>query len=304
MKAFVGKALLFCLLIFASDRGLSALLTLGLNDYFGLDKPAQVLCVGHSHTMLGIDGELLEKELGVPVAKFAVNGANVSDRLAMLKHYFEVDRPNIKVVVYDVDDHIFNNDGLSSNSYRLFFPFMDSDNMRDYIAGFADDDELMTRRSLKTLRFNGITFSLALRGLLGVHQSVKAGVVNVEEVKRAVDEGRATPIVMSDTNLRLLEETIGFLHKKDVAVVFAYIPTIDLLNHVEENMHRDIVKCFEKLATEQGVFFHNYNRKYESRHELFYDMTHLNSTGQGVITKELLSDVSILLNANLGDSYQ
>ena len=74
----------------------------GLERYVGLDRNATILCVGHSRTVLGIDDRQLERELGVSVAKYVLNGVNARDRLAMIRHYFVKYPKSVKVVVYDV----------------------------------------------------------------------------------------------------------------------------------------------------------------------------------------------------------
>lgn len=59
LPAFLKRAAGFLLVIFLLDYGICAFLDVGLRRYFGLDKPAQVVCVGHSRTILGIDETLL-----------------------------------------------------------------------------------------------------------------------------------------------------------------------------------------------------------------------------------------------------
>src|SRR4030095_15251609 len=55
LKRFVSKAMLLLVLFLALDRVAGSILLRGLERYYGMDVPAQVLCVGHSHTVLGID---------------------------------------------------------------------------------------------------------------------------------------------------------------------------------------------------------------------------------------------------------
>src|SRR5262245_53844805 len=101
LKRFIRKALLLLVLFLVLDRIAGWILLHGLERYYGMDVPAQVLCVGHSHTVLGIDKVELEQALGVPVAKFAVEGANTSDRLVMIRYYLKRQPNSVRAVVYD-----------------------------------------------------------------------------------------------------------------------------------------------------------------------------------------------------------
>ncbi len=90
---FLIKSSVFLVILFLSDQIAGGFLRMGLDRYFGLDVPARILCVGHSHSVLGIDKIALEKELHTPVSKYARQGADASDRLAMIRHYLAV-HPN------------------------------------------------------------------------------------------------------------------------------------------------------------------------------------------------------------------
>ncbi|MGN0820638.1 MAG: hypothetical protein ACI4OX_02510 [Akkermansia sp.] len=54
MRRRLLQVLLFLLLLFVLDRSTAALLRVGLQRYFGLGMPAEVLLVGHSHMMQGL----------------------------------------------------------------------------------------------------------------------------------------------------------------------------------------------------------------------------------------------------------
>jgi len=58
---FLIKSSVFLVILFLSDQIAGGFLRMGLDRYFGLDVPARILCVGHSHSVLGIDKIALEK---------------------------------------------------------------------------------------------------------------------------------------------------------------------------------------------------------------------------------------------------
>ena len=113
VKTFAFKLIVFLLILFVADRLAAMVLLDGVEKYFGLDQPAPVLLVGHSHTVLGIDKEGLEEKLGVRVAKYARQGANLRDRLAMIRQYVHKFPDSVHTIVYDVDAHLFTPKGLS-----------------------------------------------------------------------------------------------------------------------------------------------------------------------------------------------
>ena len=158
LRRFLLKAGLLLVLFVVLDRLAGWVLLRGLDRYYGLDQPAAVLCVGHSHTVLGINKVALEKTLGVPVAKFAVEGANTADRLEMIRYYFRRQPASVRAVVYDVDAHSFTSAGLSSASYTLLYPFIGDPGIRAYIRrNCASATEYWLRRLLCVTRYNELT---------------------------------------------------------------------------------------------------------------------------------------------------
>ena len=110
----------------AVDRGLGIFINEGLNRYFGLNQHSEVLLIGHSHLMLATDKAKLETALNCRISKYCREGVNVADRYQMVKQYLEsLYSDSLKIVLYGVDQFMFTGTGLSSNSYKLFYPFMD-----------------------------------------------------------------------------------------------------------------------------------------------------------------------------------
>ena len=133
IRNFLLKAIVFVFLVICIDQMISVVCRKGLDNYYNLAQPAKILCVGHSQTVLGIDKVRIEKEMGLPVAKFALEGANTADRFALIRYYFARQPNSVKAVVYDVSAHTFTSAGLSSNSYRLLFPFLENAEVREFV---------------------------------------------------------------------------------------------------------------------------------------------------------------------------
>jgi hypothetical protein len=298
MARFLLKLLLFSALILGVDRLAGTLLKHGLDRYFGFDRNAAVLLVGHSHTMLGIDAELLQRSLGMPVAKYAVNGANVFDREAMLRHYFGDHPGRVKLVVYDVDDHTFTGDGLSSNSYRLLYPYIGNADMNGYLRANAGSwGEYFSRRVLLSLRFNAAVLNLSLRGLFGVFDNFKTGSVDIPSLEKEIQTGRRPGILIDSEYLNALEETIQLVRSRGARLVFCYIPSVDLLSRMDPARHTQVVDMFQRYdRDDEGVEFYNYQETFGSRYELFSDPIHLNREGQRIFTAQLKTDLQHVLS--------
>lgn len=293
MGRFLSKLLLSLLLVAAVDRSAGAILKFGLDRYFGVDDSAEILLVGHSHTMLGIDARLLMQTLGIPVAKYAVNGANVFDRLAMLRHFLSENPDRIKLIVYDVDDRAFTGEGMSSNSYRLFYPYIDNSEMQRYLRENAGTyEEFFCRKHLWSLRFNTIDLNLALRGLMGMHDNFKAGRIDVENLQADIQGGRQVGIGFDRDYLAAFEETVRFVRSKNINLVFCYVPTIDLLSRMDPPGHNKVVDIFRNYEKkDSGVRYLDFQDKFSSRYELFADGVHLNREGKKQFTAELASQL-------------
>ncbi len=290
------KYLLFGTIFLAGDRLFSSLLARGIERCYGMDEPAEVLCIGHSHTALGIDGPGLSDHLGLRVAKFALNGANAADRLTMIKHSWETGHSNVKLIVYDVDAHTFTGQGLSLNSYALFYPFMDSPSAQAYVRQAAPFWEYWMRRIVRLTRFDLDSCNASAKGWLRVDGNFKRGTVDLARLKSNIERGEIRPISFDPECIDYVEQTLDFIASKGIRCVLLYIPTVDVLNQVEpENYDKAIAMLRSYADRYDTVTFLDYNQLFAHRHELFYDPIHLNSEGRAVVTKQLAKDLATIL---------
>jgi len=286
----------FLLLLLITDRLAAMVLRHGLDHYFGLDRDATVLCVGHSRTVLGIDDALLERELRVPVAKYAINGANTQDRLAMIRQYLDHHK-SVRVLVYDVSAFTFTDKGLSSNSYKLFYPYLDDPDMSAHIRHNATSTaEVFWRQIFATLRFDETTLALAIRGYTDVRENLKIGNVNVAATCDRIAHGETRSMAIESNNVKIFEKTLDFARSRGVRVLLAYVPTLDILSNADRPAHdRAIALLTQIAAAHDGVTFLDYNTGLESRHELFFDPIHMNAAGQAIVSQRLVGALSLEL---------
>ncbi len=87
-------------------------------------------------------------------------------------------------------------------------------------------------------------------------------------------------------------DTVDFLTSRGIKVVLVYLPTIDLLNAVDPAGQEEVIRTFREVADKNGkVRFVDYNKDYQHRHELFYDLRHLNWQGNEVVTGRVIDEV-------------
>jgi len=300
VRKLLLKMLFFVMLFVAFDHFAGSILGKGLDHYYGLAEPAGILCVGDSHTVLGIDKVRIERETGVKVAKFALEGANTLDRQALLDYYLRKCPNSVRVVIYDVSDKTFSSKGLSSNSYRLLFPFMDDPGVRKYVRENCHDwTEYWLRRFLCTPRFDESAISVAMRGYLGNWSNLKYGTVDIVRLEKDITEGRYRQILFDDANIKVFEDSVETVRNHGIPIVLLYIPTVDVINRTEPEKHRIAVEKFLTLSKkDRGVIFLDYNSEYEEQHKLFYDPIHMNPEGQKVITGRLIGDLRRILDTS------
>ena len=289
------KIILVTILFLGGDLAVSGILKKGMDHYYGMDKDAQILCVGQSHTVLGIDAQQLERELGVPVAKYATAGANTLDRQWMLQHFIE-EHPSVKVVVYDVDPRLFDSEGLSSASYTLFLPYIGNRAMSQYLKQQATWQEYYSSLILHSARFRDQTINIALRGLLGKIENKKDSRMRVDDHRNYLEREKDRKIRINPDSLKCFQESIDYLTAKGITVVLAFIPVVDLLNEIDPDGQERVVGIFRQAAAQnKDVYLLNYNRDYQHYHELFYDLRHLNKEGNSLITARLVKDLRPML---------
>lgn len=170
----------------------------GIDNYYGLNQPSEILLIGHSHLMLATDKERLEKETGMKVSKYCREGVNVTDKKVMVEHFLgSGNTDSLKYVLYGVDLATFTGTGLSQNSYMLFYPFIDDKHMGPYIKAQANTADYWLHKLVKSTRFNedGIKNS-AGRGCLNNWDNLKIKTIDVEAYRKRLSIGDVRHIQM------------------------------------------------------------------------------------------------------------
>jgi hypothetical protein len=291
VKSPITYVCFFALLFFVSDYVVHKIIQTGLEKYYGIGTDYDIAFVGHSHLMLGIEKESFEEQFGKKVSKYTIEGVNVYDRHQMINHLLDENK-NLKVVVYGVDAWMFTGSGLSQNSYRLFLPFMDNENMENYVKNEMDPSEYWQKKIIKTSRYNEQLVSGSMRGYLGVWSNLKFGTLDAQDLERRIESGDYRIIDSSERNREIFEKSIDALTNRGINVVLLYVPTVDLYNNKQSEKFDYELSYFKNLEQKNDfVTYFEYLENWESRYDLFFDPIHLNPEGQHLLTNEFLNDL-------------
>ena len=278
----------FIVSFFILDLGVNSFLRKGLKKYYGIEDNSEIALIGHSHIMLGLDKESMEKELNIKVAKYTSEGVDILNRKVMIDYLLEKN-DSIKLLIYGVDAWSFSGEGLSANSQVLFYPFLDNVNIDHYLRECVPFKDYLTRKIIKTTRYNEGLISSSFRGYLQNWDNMKSGTVNLKKVKEQIAKNKYRKINNNPLYIETLTQTIETLSLKKIKIILFYIPTLHLINEVENKKFKKNINIFEQIESDyDNVKFINFTDAYSHRYELFYDPIHLNSVGQKLVTDSLI----------------
>lgn len=290
-KKIIQNLLISAVVFFALDFSLGEIATYGIKKFYGLNLHSEILLIGHSHLMLATNKEQMEQELGMKISKFCREGADVKDRYIMSKMFLESPYSDkLRYVMYGVDLCTFTGEGLSSNSYMAFYPFMYSESMESYIKGQASPKDFYLKKFLHLYRFNDdVTKNAAIRGLRSDWSNKKHNVIDIETYKQRLANHDERSIQMNPELISMFKETIKMFTNRGIKVILVHTPTLDLLNDYEPDKFADICKWYEDYAAgDKMIEYWDFNPDYCHRHELFNDRLHVNATGQKLISSSIV----------------
>ena len=283
MKRLI-QILTFLCLLWLADWGCFVLLNRGLDRYFGLDKSADVVMVGHSHLMLALDKEKLEQELGMTVAKYCREGVNVSDRRQMLSYLLSLPASkDTRLVIYGVDPFMFTGKGLSANSYKLFYPYMDAPIMDDYIKAQSEGlSDYWIHKLVRSSRYSDALINSAIRGWMNNWANYKRGTVTPAQINAATQR----EIAFESDLVEDFSTSIQQLTNAGIRVILLDTPVVDAIRRENPATCARVSDFLRQMdESEELVEYWDMNPEFSSRYELFYDAIHLNDVGQREVTK-------------------
>lgn len=292
MRKKIISILLFIILFLSVDWVISLLLNKGIDNYFGLSQHSQVLLIGHSHLMLATNKENLEKGIGKKISKYCREGVNVQDRYVMIKQYLESPfSDSLQYVFYGVDQFMFTSAGLSKNSYKLFYPFMDSEAMNQYIKDNAKDEyDYWAHKIIRSTRYSDALINSAIRGLRNDWSNYKSGELDVTVLQKEIFKGKQRKINFEKDLMDVFEKTMQLLIERNIRVILVNSPIAQPLNEYEPEAYKQAISYFKEKTNNRLIEYWDYNPEYSNQYNLFFDPIHLNPIGQKVITDQIIQD--------------
>lgn len=290
MRKRLLHILLFLLAFVCVDRLIGWGLNVGLNRYFGLTQHSEVLFVGHSHLMLAVDKEGFEQGTATEVSKYCREGVNVADRLEMVRQFLASPySDSLKVVIYGVDQFMFTGEGLSMNSYKLFYPFMDEPHIDHYIRRSTDLYDYLTHKSICSLRYSDALLNSSIRGWAGNWENYKIGKLDVIALEKQVAQNAQRHIKFELALIESFEQTLRLLTSKGITVILVNTPIAKPLNGYEPELYSRFIQYMQrKDASSTHIIYWDLNPAFSDHYDLFFDPIHLNVEGQRVINEELV----------------
>lgn len=288
-RKYIIRFTIVLISFFLIDFGISVFLKHGLDKGMGLNEHSKILIIGHSHLMMGLDRQMMENKLECKVTKHTRAGVGISERKLMAQMFLDSEyADSLKVVVIGVDPYLFNDEGLSENSYTLFYPWMDDANVGGYIYNSTDCITYYTHKLFRTSRFGDDLIKQSVRGWKNDDRNYKTTIFSDSAFlinKTKWDR----PIIMNPKAMKTLEETIKMCTDKNIQVILLQTPILKSLTDLHKDKFSEIMAYYKELdQNNPNVHFLNMAPEYENNNALFFDPIHLNVNGQYNVTNDFI----------------
>ncbi len=290
MKHRAVKIIVFLFILFVLDRSVACFIKTGLERYYGIGQDADILLIGHSHMMKSCSKEALEKELGMKVAKYCREGVMVKDRYAMVEHFLsEQSDGSVPYVLYGVDPFMFSEGGLSLNSYKLFYPFMENPVMDDLVRSEVTEwHDYPIHKYIHSTRITDNMIYRSMRGWCGYWKSLQDGVIN----EQSWAAPRSWKRYMPEDKVILFRKTLDLLLERGCHVILVHPPLIESIEKSNPGDYRKMIDYYRELAeNDPRIDFLDYGPQFSHRRELFEDPVHVNRLGEKLMTEALIKDL-------------
>lgn len=286
------KLFLTVLLVFIVDYLGNWILMSGLNRGYGLNRHSKILIVGHSHLMMGLDRKYIEQEFKFNVTKYTRSGVDLTQRHLMIRQYVASKySDSLQVAILGVDPFSFNQEGLSANSYTVFYPFMDNKDIGEYVYANTSLIDYYGHKLFRLSRFGTDLLNESYKGWKDKDTNRKTDTLNLDEYYLQKDKW-VRNIGFDKTLQGELSCCIRELTARGIHVILLNTPTAKVLNDAQPEKYAKIIEYYNTLASKsESVDFIDYSPEYEKRLDIFFDPIHLNVKGQEEITKRLIIDI-------------
>lgn len=295
MHSKIVKSLCVIAILFGIDYTGNSILKHYCEKGFGLTHESDILMVGHSHLAMSVNTSYLSKELGYSFTKYTRSGVDMQARHAMANQYMESKyADSLKAVVFCVDASTFTAEGLSSNSYILFYPWMDNDLYNDMVYRQASLGEYIFHKIFRMSRYNQDLYATALKGFLGSEdKNLKTNGLDLEDDPSKMP---GTKIDLNPALMKELEQAIQDASRHNVKVILLQTPIAKYLLNGKDKEYAMVKDYYQSFADNNpNVYYIDFTDDISDKYDLFFNPTHLNVRGQELYTKRLCEELRAIL---------
>jgi hypothetical protein len=249
--------------------------------------------------MLSIDKELLENRTGMGVSKYTREGVIITDRKTMLMQYFATCSSIPEIVVLGIDPWLFSGEGLSRNSYKLFLPFLNQPEVKDYVsASVKSKSELLRAEIIKSTRFNALLLNASIRGYLKNWDNLKFGVVDSVRIRKEISESNFRRITFIKELIEDFSKVLDYLAEKDTKVILLNTPIWGPMVNAQPEEYLRSIRVIDSLRVIHcpSADLVDLVPRFSGSTRYFFDPIHLNPDGQNAVTEYFAEVVNVVYN--------
>lgn len=293
MNKYIIRFIIAIIVLFGLDYIIGLTLKTGLDKGMGLNEHSQILIVGHSHLMMGLDKDSLEKGLICKVTKHTRSGVGIVERKMMTDMFINSKySDSLKVVVIGVDP--FLGAHISQNTHTLFYPWMDETDVGSYIKEHTTFIEYYAHKIFHLSRFSDDLIKQSIRGWKNDDRNYKTTIFT-DSIFEANKGKWDKPIKTNPKLMSILEQTIKDLTERKIHTILLQAPILKLITDLNPVDYKNMIEYYKTIdAQSDYVHFIDYSPYYDSDYEIFFDPIHLNVNGQKEITNRFIKDLKEL----------
>lgn len=275
-----------------------------INKVMKGDVDTEILICGASRGFVGINPEIIEKDLGASCFNISQNGARLGTQLAVLRSYL---KHNIKpkLIVQELGMYSLTMDEKIFAPFK-YLPYL---NEVELYEGLNQIDKRLWINKYIPLS-NLIYFNTDLQKLLINDYSIQLGKEN-DYLTKGFHPNRSKWVIDEEEFLEnpkgiynkieaeavgLLDELISLCKEENIKLVLVNTPEYTKIQPLYK--YRDEkLRIITSKATLNNIEFIDYSNSSISRSkEYFYNFTHLNENGAETFTKLLTADLLTIFN--------
>ena len=222
----------------------------------------------------------------------------MADRYVMLEHFLSLPySDSLKYVIYGVDQFMFTGKGLSQNSYKLFYPFMDNKTIDSYIRESTSAYDYWLHKLICSTRYSDALLNSSIRGWRQDWSNYKMGRLNVENLRQQIKDGKQRHIAFEPDLMTDFENTLTLLRQKGIITILVNTPIAHILNEYEPEKYQRFSSYLQSKVDSTYVYYWDLNPEFSEKYDLLFDPIHLNVEGQQVINSVLAKKFQSLNHA-------